>query len=378
MKDADEFYKPEIKQNVVVDGIAAETIAKNSKGSIIQKGFMTSLQINFFVTVVNNILRLFHSNQLRDSINNLLIIIKKDNTAKIYSKFPLSMLTRGKKDVKKGTLLTKEDIFSIDKLEFKDEIYEVNIESDDKIIFIFRVDWKFGMFFDFTKKINLNDLKENLAYCYKRLFYYELYSFVENETYYNELTKDGWFPFIRLIGNNFNKIMQYYREGKKHNFQIDELMNKFNEERIESFTQYWWRRELFKERREIIKAGISAFLQNDKKGFINCLHTLYPQIEGIMGVDYFKIHNKKALFKELMEHIKQKAESKYSTVSSVGFPNEFYKYLNKTVFKNFNLETGKVDLSRHTTSHGYANVDDFNRAKALQAILILDQIYFYL
>ena len=50
----------------------------------------------------------------------------------------------------------------------------------------------------------------------------------------------------------------------------------------------------------------------------------------------------------------------------------------ENVFENFDLTTGNVDLSRHTLSHGYANANDFNKAKALQAILILDQIYFYL
>lgn len=377
MKDADEFYKPEIKQKVLIDGIAGETIAKGSTGKIIQKGFLTSVQTNF-ASIANNLTSIFYSYNSKDLVNSSLIIIKKDNTAKIYSKFPLSMLMRAKKDIKKGTLVNREDIFDIAKLEFKDSVYEINIEADDKIIFIFRMDWKFGIFFDFTKKIDSEKLKEELGYCYKRLFYYDLYAFVENENYFNDLRADGWFPFIRLIGRNFDTIMQYYKEDKKHDFQIDELISEFTKEKIESFTQYWWKKQLFKDKKEIIEAGINSFLQNDKNGFITCLHTLYPQIEGIMGFDYFNVNGKKPSFRELKDHIKQKAESKFNTVSSTGFPTEFYEYLKKTVFENFDLATGKVDLSRHTTSHGYANADDFNKAKALQAILILDQIYFYL
>ena len=119
-------------------------------------------------------------------------------------------------------------------------------------------------------------------------------------------------------------------------------------------------------------------MQNDKNGFITCLHTLYPQIEGIIGFDYFGNYGKKPSFRELIDYIKQKAESKFKNVSSTGFPGEFYEYLEKTVFENFDLSTGQMDLSRHTTSHGYANADDFDKAKALQAILILVQIYFYL
>ena len=239
MKNADEFYKPVVKQNVLIDGIAAETIAKGSKGNIMRKGFMNSLQPNFS-SPANNLISFFYPSYLIDSINSLLILIKNDNTAKIYSNFPLSMSTRAKIDVNKGTFIKKEDIFDIEKLEFQDAIYEIKIEPNDKIIFIFRIDWKFGLYFDFTRKLNLENLKEELGYCYKHLFYYDLYAFVENATYFNDFIGDGWFPFIRIIGDDFDKVMQYYKEGKKHNFQIDELLSKFTKAKIESFTQYWW------------------------------------------------------------------------------------------------------------------------------------------
>lgn len=374
MKDADEFYKPKIKENIQLDGIAAGAAEKDSAGPIFRKGFMMSLQSNF-VTLANNLMRPFSIS--RDSINKVLIIIKNDNTAKIYSIFPLSIQVRAKKDIKTPTFVTKDDVFDISALEFKDEIFEINIEEDDKIIYLFRVDWKFGLYFDFTKKLNVDNLKKELANCYQRLFYYNLYAFVENKSYFNNVIEDGWFPFIQLIGNDFNQIIRYYEDGKEHNFQIDDLINKFTQERINSFTQYWWKNKTFLDKKEIIDAGIKSFLQNDKSGFITCLHTLYPQIEGIVGLMFFKDHKKKLSSKKLIEYIKDKSKSKFSTVSSTGFPNEFCEYLTKTVFENFDISTGKLDLSRHTTAHGYADSDDFNKAKALQAILILDQIHFY-
>jgi hypothetical protein len=63
----------------------------------------------------------------------------------------------------------------------------------------------------------------------------------------------------------------------------------------------------------------------------------------------------------------------------LGFPTIIYDYLNITIFNNFNpLLNGKIDLSRHSTSHGVANAEDYTKIKALQAILTLDQLYFYL
>ncbi|MCK5743562.1 MAG: hypothetical protein KAH30_02385 [Caldisericia bacterium] len=372
MKNADEFYKPTIKE---VEGNFGIT-ATGASGELILKMFVTSLHPNFPI-ISKNILSYFNLSFFINSINTALIIIK-NNTAKIYKIFPLSMQMMPKRDIKYGTIVMKEDIFDIAKLEFKDSIYEVNIEDGDRIIYLFRENWKFGLYFDFTKKLKLEKLKEELGYYYKRLFYYDTYLFVENESYFDKMITDGWFPFIRLFGKYFDTIMQYYKDGGKHDFLITGLLSIFTKEKIESFTKYWWDKELFNNKRELIKAGINAFLQNNKDGFITCIHTLYPQIEGIMGTDYKNAKGKKPSFKELMRYIKQKAETKFDTASSVGFPTEFYDYLKKTVFENFNLETGEIDLSRHTALHGYAKADGFTKAKALQAILILDQIYFYL
>ena len=56
----------------------------------------------------------------------------------------------------------------------------------------------------------------------------------------------------------------------------------------------------------------------------------------------------------------------------------FTNYLKNFLFKNFDLESGKIDLSRHSLAHGVAKEEDYTRVRALQMILILDQIYFYL
>ena len=65
-------------------------------------------------------------------------------------------------------------------------------------------------------------------------------------------------------------------------------------------------------------------------------------------------------------------------MKSLGFPDIFFKYLGEIFFKNFDLKTGDVDLSRNTASHGVAKAEDYTKTKALQGILILDQIYRYL
>ena len=97
-----------------------------------------------------------------------------------------------------------------------------------------------------------------------------------------------------------------------------------------------------------------------------------------MGLEYFKEHNKKPSFPQLKDYITNKAKKKFSSEGSLGFPDYFYDYLDKCVFEKFDWKTGTINLARHTVAHGYAKQEDFTRVKALQSILILNQLYFYL
>jgi len=59
-------------------------------------------------------------------------------------------------------------------------------------------------------------------------------------------------------------------------------------------------------------------------------------------------------------------------------PESFLEYLQNVVFANFDVEKGDFDLSRNSASHGVASDEQYTRSRALQAILILDQIYCYI
>jgi hypothetical protein len=52
--------------------------------------------------------------------------------------------------------------------------------------------------------------------------------------------------------------------------------------------------------------------------------------------------------------------------------------LKDAIFPKFDLEKGEIVLSRHTSSHGIAKVEDYSKIRAIQMILILDQLYFYI
>ena len=128
-----------------------------------------------------------------------------------------------------------------------------------------------------------------------------------------------------------------------------------------------------------MEAGIKAYLQDAPEGFIQCIKTLLPEIEGIMRSQHFLDKGfDSGKSESLIKHVAERAEVKAQSKSSLFCPIQFIEYMQKVIFPAFDLSAGKVDLTRHTSSHGLAKADQYTKIKALQTILILDQIYFYL
>ncbi len=141
----------------------------------------------------------------------------------------------------------------------------------------------------------------------------------------------------------------------------------------------WWKNAAFGEKRALLEAGVKAFLRGDEEGAIHCIKTLLPEIEGILRMLYLSETGRGSKVKaaDPVDHIIQKGRKAAGSPHSLLLPDVFLRYLKEVFFAEFNLETGKVILSRHSSSHGVARPEDYTQVRALQAILVLDQIAFY-
>jgi len=189
---------------------------------------------------------------------------------------------------------------------------------------------------------------------------------------------DGWFPFIQLLGGDFEELAKCYEHKSSFPGNMETFLNRFSKDRIKAFVNRWWGNQIFERKRKILEAGINAYLSETQAGYIACVKTLYSEIEGVIRIRYVTEKGMDPKFKELIDFVKEKAEGKFGPRESLGFPDVFYRYLKETIFQNFDLKTGQLDLSRHSVSHGVAEQMEYTRTKAMQAILTLDQMYFYL
>ena len=330
----------------------------------------------YFSEIATNMIKLFSDEYPPDSFNNLLVVIEKDHTAKIYKKFPLAFQTVSMRDIKPGSVVMEDEVRDIKNVLFEDSYYKVDIQDGDKVVYLFRNNWRFGLFFDFSKKLKVDKFQSELGDCYNYLFYYQLFEFAED--YFDNMVEDGWFPFFRFNKEDRNSLMQHYKYEKKHEFLINSLVDRYDEIKIREISNYWWRKKQYKEKKQLIEAGLNAYLQNTDDGFINCIKNLYSEIDGLLRLGYYKANQKEPSFSDLKNYIDKLATERFDIRNTVGFPKEFCKYLNKTFFKNYDQKTGNIDLSRHSSLHGCAESKDYTKIRALQAILTLDQIYFFL
>lgn len=344
---------------------------------VVRAGLSTNDQ--HFHLFINNICNVFFSNTqvFLDSVYAFLIIIHPDRSVDllINDSVHIEAKIRAKRNISKGQMITKADIADIEKIRFQG----IPINSDDKFILCKKVDWRFGLYFDLTRKIDLELMENEIGTLYRTLLFNDLFQCLSNNSRFNELLKDGWFPFIEIIGAEFDQLLKIYSNNFNVVDELDKLVSHFNDKRISDFTGKWWTNEIFKAKRPLIEAGITAFLQGDEPGIINSINTLMPQIEGILRLTYFKETTEpNASIKILLEDLQNKGVSKSKSTSSLTLPEQFFTYLNSTIFQHFVLGKGDIHLSRHTAMHGVVDPEKFTKIKALQVLLSLDQIYFYI
>ena len=332
-----------------------------------------------------------------NSICNFLILIHRDLSADIYlNDLPIEMKCRSKRNLKEKEPILDNDIADIVELRFPG----IDIQESDKVICCLKVGWKFGLYFNFVRNPNLVQkeigssefeevelevsnivrMQTQLGQLYRYLAFQYVYQSLESEPVFEKMMADGWFPFVEILGNEYKTLFETYQNEKfTYDNKIKLLLDSFNETHLEKITDKWWENPIFLEKRELIQAGIDAFLRSTKSDYINCIKTLYSEIEGIMRSLYFEDTGERTRnIQKLIDCLIEVGERRTKDDQSLLLPQYFLNYLTKSIFKEFDPTTGEVDLSRHSALHGVALGEDYKPERALQALLTLDQIYFYL
>ena len=225
------------------------------------------------------------------NIHCFLILIHNDLSTDIYTNdFSVAVQLRLKRDLE-GSLIKKDDIADIQKLGFP----QIEIQDSDTVICCLKVGWKFLLYCDFGsegRSLDIGSMQTELGHLYRYLCFQEVYQTLETETCFEEMVVDGWFPFVALLGKDYEELDAIYKNGRPaSDYAVKTLLDRFDESRLKIMTDKWWENPLFQQKRELLQAGIDAFLRGTKGDYINCIKNLYSEIEGIsesMRLLYFQ------------------------------------------------------------------------------------------
>lgn len=367
-------YEPEIHEVEDLVGISLNAASEGDTVKVLQNGFFSSYEDDH-QHCFRQLLGQFPSSVWM--LHNDLLIVVRDKQARIHTLFPVTARVRPKGPVQPGSAVFKDQILDIEEIRFRDDSFEADIRDGDKIVWLFRVDWSFGLYFDLSGKLSTPELWKTLGYYYRSMHFRAVYAFFVDPKNPERLIDRGWFPFIQFSNDEFRQL----RHGIGNPSELDtveaHVVEEFGADRIDRFSEHWWTNPVFRDKQEIIAAGLNAYREGSDEQVINCIKNLVSEAEGIVRLHFHRDRGTQPTTRELMDYMSARGKKAFPSSGSLAFPSLFHEYLENFLFRGFDLKDRKVELSRHSVAHGVAAPDLYSRTRALQIILALDQIHHY-
>lgn len=305
--------------------------------------------------------------------SNFAVVVDPDFTATLYIDcLHVSLEMVAKRAVEKGEAVFSNDIGDI----YRGSIDFPKLRPDQHFIICLRNEWKFLLIFDLTPEqpVDLNALGHSVGLGMRRLMFEQLYQCMADETVLAAMISKGWFPFNEIIGAEFEDL----QKAVANDFNLEAiealLVRNFNPVRLAHLLDRWWRNPHYDTRRELLREGIALFSEGRH---IASIKTLMTEIEGILR----EHHTPRIPGKQGMEKILSVAFEEVPKIAgedTIYFPGQFVDYLHASVFTHFDPNLPATDATRNTVGHGRAPGTAYTPVRALQTILILDQINRYL
>jgi hypothetical protein len=304
----------------------------------------------------------------------VLLVIHSNGSADLWvDSAAVSLSILAKRDFQAGSAIFESDIADVTEMWFP----HVNFQPTDRMIYLFRQDWRFGLYFDLRteEELSVDEAARSLGYLYRIMRYRHIYDILKNETLLNKLMQAGWFPFVEIVGREIRDLLNACEAGFDLGEAETTLLAKFDDARLDRMFARWVAKPHFASKERILKSAIAAFKAQDA---VAVLKIVLSEIEGVLAEAYRASVGQSAKIKALLKFAVESAEKKAGGPDTLLFPATFARYLENHTYAKFDplTEQGTAG-SRHAVGHGAADADSYTQVRALQALLTLDQIAFY-
>lgn len=360
-----------------IAGFSMENKEANQGGQIkvLIKGFFTS-QTEDFHKIADNVATFFLFRSIKgltasslSSIYNYLVLLNEEGKYELHIGMPVLFEGLAKRDFKVGEGVSYSDLAAIRRVRFP----TIVIPPRTGIIYFFSEGYQHGLYIDLTpytsnEPIVVDDLERDLAIYLQQMAFEHHF---KNDTIISKMEVDGWFRFSAIPKELFDQLYAFYNDPNIQD-KVSIARNYFSCEKLNKLIDKWEKKEIFKDHMGLVRASFDAFKSGNYPAAIS---TLYPRIEGVlraMSKGETSDPTLPWLIKRLRKAGTEKAGSK-----SLLFPKQFQQYLSTFLCKEFNFESGNIEFSRHSHSHGVLNADEYTHERAIIGYLILDHISYY-
>jgi hypothetical protein len=168
-----------------IDGFSPTNVEKGHYFWLLTRAMTTSDETEFYKYIEQLSNTIFNKVGIfPNAIYQYLLLIHDDLSADLYvNDFPVWIKIMVKRDVKELEVIKHEDIADIQRLKFPN----IKIVKTDKVIYCFKVGWKFGLFFDLGRELDLDAMELDLGTLYRNLSFQYVYEVLQNEAQFEEM-----------------------------------------------------------------------------------------------------------------------------------------------------------------------------------------------
>ncbi len=355
-----------------IRGFAEHAAAPDQKLAVCTRGFFTPDDGYRFYSKLESLQSLalrpyFEAGGLPATITHFLVVMQGEMGQVFVNEPPILVNMVGRRAITAGEKIYKSDVGGIGAVRFVD----LEISPNSGIIFYFTIGWRRGLFFDLRPLEGepLGDIDRILGEHYDRLWFSDLYS-IPNELW-SKIFDTGWFPFIHLIGGTFESLPHFLERGIVPAWE-NGVLEQIKENHLREWIDAWRDIEELREHIPFVERAVERYAAGD---FVSTISILWPRIEGMLRHLYLGPEEKPGQ-KKLLANVREIMEKKAEAPNSY-LPGLFEQYLLRYYFRDFSVKENRVDLARHSLAHGVTKAGDYDKKRALQGFLILDQLACY-
>lgn len=312
-----------------------------------------------------------------DGANSVLVVAHADRTAHLWIDTAATKLTViSRRPIGPGEAVYESQIADVVGLSFP----AIEFKPSDRILYLFRVDWHFALYFDVHPDgdLDLDNLKATLGRLYRTLRYRRHYEAIGNPKIYGALRQASWFPFVEILGHEFNALADCVESGFDLGEAEQKLVAAFDGERLQGMLSRWLAKPHFARRESLLRQAVDSFARGADAAVIKIVIT---EIEGVLRDAYRNANGpSKSSLNDLLAYAQATAERRVGEPDTLLMSAGFAQYLREVTFGRFDLDDPEMPASassRHAVGHGAATADSYTRARALQSLLTLDQVFFH-